>query len=149
MNDLKEYFLLDPGVIFLNHGSFGATPKPVFDAYQRWQLELERQPVEFLGRRYNGLMQSARAALAEFVGTKPDNVVYVTNVTVGLNVIAHSLDLQPGDEVLTTDHEYGALDRTWRFLAKEKGFTYKHCPIPLPLPSPDDFVQLFWQSVTP
>jgi isopenicillin-N epimerase len=149
MNNLKEFFLLDPNIIFLNHGSFGATPRPVFESYQRWQLELERQPVEFLGRRHNGLMRASRASLAEFVGTSENNVVYVTNVTVGLNIVARSLELGPGDEVLTTDHEYGALDRTWRFLAKEKGFSYQNCPISLPLPTSDEFVDIFWKSVTP
>ena len=129
MNKLKEYFLLDPNVVFLNHGSFGATPKPVFEAYQRWQLELERQPVEFLGRRYKDLMLTARKSLADYVGTGENNVVYVTNVTVGLNIVARSLVLGPGDEVLATDHEYGALDRTWNFLAKDKGFSYKKCEI--------------------
>lgn len=149
MPNLKEYFLLDPTVHFLNHGSFGATPKPVFEACQRWQLELERQPVEFLGRRHNELMRTARAALADFVGTTEDNLVYVTNVTVGLNIVARSLELGSTDEVLTTDHEYGALDRTWRFLAKEKGFTYRPCQIPLPLTSAEMFVETLWQGVTP
>ncbi len=149
MNKLKEYFLLDPNVVFLNHGSFGATPKPVFEAYQRWQLELERQPVEFLGRRYKDLMLTARKSLADYVGTGENNVVYVTNVTVGLNIVARSLVLGPGDEVLATDHEYGALDRTWNFLAKEKGFSYKKCEITLPLATPDEFVQQLWKSVTP
>ncbi len=149
MNHLKEYFLLDPSVIFLNHGSFGATPKPVFESYQRWQLELERQPVEFLGRRHSGLMQASRAALAAFVGTSENNVVYVTNVTVGLNIIARSLEIGPGDEVLTTNHEYGAMDRTWRFLAKEKGFTYKSYPVSMPLPTADEFVENLWKNVTP
>src|SRR5512140_269058 len=107
----KEDFLLDPNVIFLNHGSFGACPKPVFDSYQRWQRELERQPVEFLGRRFNDLMREARTTLADFVGADADEITYVTNATVGLNTVARSLDLHPGDEVLSTDHEYGALDR--------------------------------------
>ncbi len=149
MTHLKDFFLLDPNVIFLNHGSFGATPKPVFESYQRWQLELERQPVEFLGRRHNGLMRASRAALAEFVGTSENNVVYVTNVTVGLNIVARSLELGPGDEVLSTDHEYGALDRTWRFLATEKGFANIKSQISLPLPAPEEFVEHFWKSVTP
>lgn len=149
MTQLKDYFLLDPNIVFLNHGSFGATPRPVFESYQRWQLELERQPVEFLGRRHNELMRAARATLAEYVGTSENNLVYVTNVTVGLNIVARSLNLGPGDEALTTDHEYGALDRTWRFLAKEQGFVYKNCPIPLPLPAADEFVEHFWKNVTP
>ena len=149
MYNLKDYFLLDPNVVFLNHGSFGATPIPVFDSYQRWQLELERQPVEFLGRRHEGLMQTARASLSKFVGTTEDNIVFVTNVTVGLNIVARSLDLGPGDEILSTDHEYGAMDRMWRFLAKEKGFVYTNCVLPIPLPTTAELVEHFWKHVTP
>ncbi|MCL4270634.1 MAG: aminotransferase class V-fold PLP-dependent enzyme, partial [Anaerolineales bacterium] len=124
MFNLKKYFLLDPSVTFLNHGSFGATPKPVFQEYQRWQRELETQPVEFLGRRHNSLMQSAREALANYLGTRADNIVYTQNVTIALNIVAHSLNLGADDEVLSTNHEYGAMDRTWRFLSKERGFRY-------------------------
>ena len=91
MFNLKRLFLLDPSVTFLNHGSFGATPKPVFYEYQRWQLELERQPVEFLGRRFNDLMRSAREPLAEYLGTRAANLVYAQNVTVALNIVARSL----------------------------------------------------------
>lgn len=130
MINLKEFFLLDPNIIFLNHGSFGAAPRPVFRTYQRWQRELERQPVEFLGRRHRALMTEARRVLGEYLGTDADNLVYTTNVTVSLNIVARSLNLGPADEVLSTDHEYGALDRTWRFLAKEHGFKYINHPIP-------------------
>ncbi len=129
MFNLRRFFLLDPSVTFLNHGSFGATPRPVFQAYQRWQRELERQPVEFLGRRFRDLMSAARAALGNLLGTAADNLVYTSNVTVSLNIVARSLDLGPGDEVLSSDHEYGALDRTWRFLSKERGFKYINHPI--------------------
>jgi hypothetical protein len=125
---LRDLFLLRPDVIFLNHGSFGACPRPVFAAYQSWQLELERQPVEFLGRRFTGLMAQARAALAGFVGAEADDLVYVPNATTGLNVVARSLPLRPGDEVLATDHEYGALDRTWRFICQKRGATYINHP---------------------
>jgi isopenicillin-N epimerase len=149
MTSLRQQFLLDPKVTFLNHGSFGATPRPVFREYQRWQRELERQPVEFLGRRHNDLMQSARAALADYLGTRAETVVFSQNVTIALNIVAHSLDLGPADEVLATDHEYGALDRTWRFLARERGFTYINQPIPLPLITSSDFVEAFWRGVTP
>ncbi len=124
MLNLHTHFLLDPAITFLNHGSFGATPKPVFDEYQRWQRELERQPVEFLGRRFAGLMADARAALGEYLGTHADHLIYTQNVTISLNIVARSLNLGAGDEVLTSDHEYGAMDRTWRFLSKERGFTY-------------------------
>ena len=104
-SQLKSYFLLNPEVVFLNHGSFGACPKPVFDEYRRWQLELERQPVEFLGRRFSDLMRQARERLAAYLHTAADNLVYVPNATVGLNIVARSLRLQPGDEELSTNHE--------------------------------------------
>ena len=118
MPPLKDQFLLNPKIHFLNHGSFGATPLPVFQDYQRWQRELERQPVEFLGRRATTLMADSRVALGKYLGTHADNLVYTQNVTIALNIVARSLELGPNDEVLTSDHEYGALDRTWRFLSK-------------------------------
>jgi isopenicillin-N epimerase len=149
MKPLKEFFLLDPNIVFLNHGSFGATPKPVFREYQRWQLELERQPVEFLGRRITSLMADARAALGKYLGTHADNLVYTQNVTISLNIIARSLELGSGDEVLATDHEYGAMDRMWRFLSKERGFRYINQQIKTPLTTEENFIHGFWQSVTP
>lgn len=147
-NSYKDLFLLDPNVVFLNHGSFGATPRPVFKAYQKWQRELERQPVEFLGRKAGELMQAARTSLGTYLHTAADNLVFVTNATHGLNIIAHSLDLGPEDEVLASDHEYGALDRTWRFLAGKHGFKYINIPIPLPVTRDDDFVSAFFERVS-
>ncbi len=148
MPSLREHFLLDPEVTYLNHGSFGATPASVFQAYQDWQRELERQPVEFLGRRHNDLMLSARTALAEYVGTTASNVVYTQNVTISINIVARSLDLGPGDEVLTSDHEYGACDRAWRFLSRKHGFTYVRRAVPVPLSSASELVEEFWRGVT-
>ena len=147
MFNLKKHFLLDPSVTFLNHGSFGATPKPVFDEYQRWQRELENQPVEFLGRRFMDLMAQSRAAIGEYLGTHADNLIYTQNVTISMNIVAHSLELGAGDEVLASDHEYGAMDRTWRFLAKERGFAYVNQPVSLI--SKEAFVESFWAGVTP
>ncbi len=147
MYNLRKLFLLDPSVTFLNHGSFGATPKPVFDEYQRWQLELERQPVEFMGRRFTSLMAESRAALGAYLGTHADNLVYTQNVTISINIIARSLNLGVGDEVLTSDHEYGAMDRTWRFLAGERGFTYINRSVSLE--SHEAFIDSFWSAVTP
>lgn len=146
MHNLKRHFLLDPSITFLNHGSFGATPKPVFREYQRWQRELENQPVEFLGRRHNDLMRSSREVLATYLGTSAENLVYAQNVTIALNIVARSLELGSGDEVLSTNHEYGALDRTWRFLSKERSFTYINRPVDLT--SHEAFVESFWRGVT-
>jgi isopenicillin-N epimerase len=148
MSELRQLFLLDPEITFLNHGSFGATPKPVFDVYQAWQRELERQPVEFLDRRFKERMAVSRTALAEYLGTRRDNLVYVTNATVGVNTVIRSLSLGPGDEVLATDHEYEACDRTWRFLSRKQGFSYKKQSISLPISSAENFVEQLWQGVT-
>lgn len=147
-NDLRSEFLLHPDVVFLNHGSFGACPRPVFEAYQRWQLDLERQPVEFLGRRFVELMRDARQALADYVGVQANDLVYVPNATTGLNVVARALPLRPGDEVLATDHEYGALDRTWRFICARRGATYINQPLPLPVESADQVIEAIWSGVT-
>lgn len=147
-NPLRPHYLLDPDVIFLNHGSFGACPRPVFEAYQRWQAELERQPVEFLGRRITGLMAEARARLAAYLQADADSLVFFPNPTTAMNVAARSLALQPGDEILTTDHEYGAMDRTWRFMCAQTGARYVRRPIPLPVTTPADFVEAFWAGVT-
>ena len=149
MNNFNQHFLLDPNITFLNHGSFGATPKFVFEEYQRWQRKLERQPVEFLDRRFAERMAASRAVLAEYFGTHRDDLVYITNATVGVNIVARSLELGSGDEVLTTDHEYGACDRTWKFLAGKGGFNYVRQSISVPVSTSDDFVEQLWQGVTP
>ena len=147
--DLRDLFLLRPDVVFLNHGSFGACPHPVFEAYQQWQLELERQPVEFLGRRFADLMEEARTALGSYVGADPNDLVYVPNATTAVNIVARSLPLGPGDEVLATDHEYGACDRAWRFICARRGARYARQPIPLPLTSPEQVTEAIWSGVTP
>ncbi len=149
MSDLSAQFLLNPEIIFLNHGSFGACPRPVFEEYQRWQLELERQPVEFLGRRFDELLRAAREPLAAYVNCDTDDLTYVPNATTGLNIVARSLKLNAGDEIVTTDHEYGALDRTWEFLCEKNGALYKRAAIPTPMTTEDDFIERVWSAVTP
>src|SRR5512134_3102477 len=104
MSSLRDLFLLDPDIHFLNHGSFGATPKPVFEAYQAWQLRLERQPVLFLGREYNELLLQSRIALGNYLNADADDLVYIPNATHGVNIIARALNLSDGDEILTTNH---------------------------------------------
>jgi isopenicillin-N epimerase len=146
--NFKDLFLLDPEVVFLNHGSFGACPKPVFETYQRLQTELERQPIEFLGRRVEERMAEARASLASYLGCDEDEVVYFPNPTTAINMVVRSLDLRAGDEILSTDHEYGAMNRTWRFICQKRDARYVRQPIPLPLTNSDEFEELFWNGVT-
>jgi isopenicillin-N epimerase len=139
--NLSEQFLLDPEVVFLNHGSFGACPRPVFEDYQRWQLKLERQPVEFLDSR-RSLARNlgvARSALARELNADPDNLAQVSNATTGLNVVIQSLPLQPGDEILTTNHEYGALEKTWAYVTRKTGAKVVAMQVPVPLTSAGQF----------
>jgi isopenicillin-N epimerase len=145
---LRQDFLLDPEVAFLNHGSFGACPRPVFERYQAWQRELELQPVEFLGRRQRQLLAEARQALASYLNAQADEVVYVPNVTTALNIVAQSLPLQPGDEILTTDHEYGAIERTWTLVIERRGAKLVTQKLPAPLGDPDQVVDAVWSGVT-
>jgi isopenicillin-N epimerase len=123
---VRQLFLLDPDVVFLNHGSFGACPKPVFAEYQRLQLELEREPVEFLGlgRRFPELIGRARSRIAEYVGARDEDLVLVPNATAGVNLVARSLSFEPGDEVVATTHEYGGNEILWRHLAETRGIRY-------------------------
>lgn len=148
MDSLRHLFLLRPGVVFLNHGSFGACPRPVFEAYQAWQLELERNPVEFMQRRATALLQEARECLGRFVGADADDLVFVTNATTALNVVARSLALAPGDEVLSTDHEYGAMNRTWELVCRKRDARYINRTVPLPIASTEQVVDAVWSGVT-
>jgi len=147
---LRDVFLLRDDVVFLNHGSFGACPRPVFEEYQRLQRELEGEPVDFLHpfRTWPERMAGARAALAAEMGCDRDELVYVSNTTVGLNVVARSVQLAADDEVLTCDHEYGAMDRTWRFLCEKSGARYVRQELPIPLDDPQEVVEAVWAGVT-
>lgn len=149
MNNLKNLFLLDPDVVYLNHGSFGATPRPVFAAYQAWQRRLERQPVAFLLDELPDHLALARRELGQFLNAGEDDVVYVPNATFGVNVVARSLALGPGDELLTTNHEYGACYNVWDFLSQKRGFDVVQQSISFPAASDEAILEELWQGVTP
>ena len=147
-NSLRNEFLLDPAVHFLNHGSFGATPKIVFTDYQAWQRRLELQPVLFLSRESDALLKESRRALGAYIHADALDLVYIPNATHGVNIVARSIPLQPGDEILTSDHEYGACDYTWDYLCGRAGANYVHAPIPLPVRDEAEIVEAIWQRVT-
>ena len=113
MNNLKKQFLLDPDITFLNHGSYGSCPIPVFEEYQRWQRILEKQPVQFLTNELWGHVKNSRIALSNFVGCDESEIIFFQNPTTAISNVIHSLRLNAGDEILMTDHEYGALIRAW------------------------------------
>lgn len=140
-SSLRSLFLLDPSLAFLNHGSFGACPRPVFEVYQEWQRIFESSLVEYHARKFYDLMRDARTALGRFINADPLDLVFVNNATVGVNIVARSLQLGPGDEVLTTDHEYGACDRMWELLRRKHGFGVQRVAIPLPTTTHEDVIE--------
>ena len=147
--NIRNEFLLRDDWVLLNNGSFGACPRPVFESYQRWQLEFEKHPGQFVGR-WADLMLHARTQLATFLHCDHSCLGFVTNATMGVNVATHALRsvLKPGDEVLTTDHEYGACDHAWQFNCSKTGAVYVSRHVELPIPSEKVFVDNFWSGVT-
>lgn len=141
---MLNHFLLDPKITFLNFGSFGACPKVVFEDYQKWQLELEREPVQFITKRGLTYLQKSREALGKFIGCAADDVVFVTNPSYAMNIVARNLPLEAGDEVLSTNMEYGACDRIFKYYTKEKGAFYRQQAITLPLTSKEKFLEDFF-----
>ena len=141
-------FLLDSTITFLNHGSFGACPQPIFDEFQRFQRELELDPVHFIQKKLPVYLKQAKAPLGEFIGCNPKDFFFVPNPTVAINTVMRSLQLQPGDEILATNHEYGAMDRTWHFYCKKSGAKYVRQPITLPVVSKEQIIAEFWKGYT-
>lgn len=147
-DNLARHFLLRDDVTFLNHGSFGACPRPVFETYQAWQLELEGEPVEFLGRRLHDLLRAPRQALAKELGCGSEDIVGVLNATTGLNIVIQSLDLKPGDQILTTDHEYSALEKTWAYICRKTGAEVVVVKVPMPLLTEAQFTDTIIAGMT-
>lgn len=145
---LKNDFLINPEYRHMNHGSFGACPKPIFEDYQKWQLALERDSVQFFVHDGSIQLQKSKAALAEYVNCDPDDMVMTMNPSYSINIIAKSLNLNPGDEVLATNHEYGALDSTWNYYCKKSQAKYVRQEIPIPLTSKEEFIEEFWKGYT-
>lgn len=146
---MKDLFLLRKDISFLNFGSFGACPKPVFETYQDFQRELESQPVEFIVEKAPLYLKNARIALGGFLNCHEDDVVCITNPSYGVNIVARSLNLKPGDEILTTDIEYGACDRTWNYYCKKRGAKYIRQKTHFPIQSKEEFVYAFLKGITP
>jgi len=145
---MRSLFLLDPAITFLNHGSFGACPREVLEARQAWELAMESNPVDFLGRRSAELLAQARTRLGAFIGARGEDLVFVPNSTTGVNVVAASFPLRAGDEVLSTNLEYGACDAAWLKVCARTGAVYRRAEIPLPFDEDQAFERLF-AGVTP
>lgn len=146
---MKSQFLLNPEITFLNHGSFGACPIPILENYQYWQRELEKEPVQFILKKAPIYLQTAKEAVAQFVGCDADDFFFTANPTIAINTIMRSMKLNPGDEILTTNHEYGAMDRTWNFYCEKSGAKYVRQNISLPIQSKESLLEEFWKGSTP
>lgn len=146
---LAAQFLIDPEVTFLNFASFGACPRPVFDRYQAFQLELEREPVKFLVHSEPNYLQQSRLALGKLLNVSDEDIILVTNPSYAVNILAKSLKLKPGDEILSTDLEYGACDRTWKFVCRKAKSVYNRQHIRLPAHSKEALVNAVIAGISP
>jgi isopenicillin-N epimerase len=152
LDTMRDLFLLDPEIIYLNHGSFGATPRPVFETYQAWQRRLEREPVYFFEQTLTPALRAARETLGAYLHARPEDLVFVPNATFGVNLVARALELKPGDEILTTDHEYGACSNAWELACRKSGARYVRQAVPLPVSSAAEVAagsaDTIWAGVT-
>ncbi len=136
-------------LVFLNHGSFGALPRAVFDAQTQWRAKIEADPIEMIGRRSADLIEQAKIPVGEQFGMKPADFGFVTNATEGVNTVLQSLVLRPGDELLTTDHVYNAVRQAMKFTARRAGATVREIEIPLPVQSSDQIRDLVLSAISP
>src|SRR5688572_2814255 len=146
---LRDHWALEPGVTFLNHGSYGACPRAVLDYQSALRARLERQPVQFLGRDLEGLLDEAREALAAFVGAEPAGLAFVPNATTGVNAFLASFPLALGDQVLTTDHAYNACKNALEAAAERAGSEVVIATVPFPCTGEDEVVEAILAGVTP
>ncbi|MFB2976858.1 aminotransferase class V-fold PLP-dependent enzyme [Microseira sp. BLCC-F43] len=149
LSEFGKYWSLDREITFLNHGSFGACPMPVLEAQQRLRLQMEREPLRFFVREFEELLDRARSELAKFVGADAGELAFVPNATTGVNAVLRSLTFDPGDELLTTDHEYNACRNVLNFVAERTGALVVVAEIPFPLGSPQDIIAAVCARVTP
>jgi isopenicillin-N epimerase len=144
----RRHWQLAPGTVFLNHGSFGACPKPILELQSKLRAQMEAEPVQFLWRRYEERLEPERRALAKFLGAAPRDLVFVTNATTGINAVVRSLKLKRGDELLTTSHDYNACHNVLVEAAHRAGAKVVVARIPFPLRSADDITDAILRAVT-
>jgi len=146
--DPKQW-LLDPDVVFLNHGAFGACPRRVLEFQSEWRARMERQPLQFLVRELETHLDAARARLAEFTGAEAEDLVFVNNATSGVNTVLRSLEFKPGDELLVTNQEYNASRNALDFVAERSGARVVVAKVPFPFRSAEELTAPVLEYVTP
>ena len=146
--NLKSLFQLDPDITFLNHGSYGACPRPVFEDYQKWQVMIEQHPVKFMQDDIYQYLDESRSSLGNYINCNKNDLIYVPNPTHAVANIIKNVNLDIGDEVLSTDLEYGSCDRMWFYEAQQKGFIYNRSKVSLPIIDNETFCNDFWRNAT-
>jgi isopenicillin-N epimerase len=144
----RRLWMLERGVVFLNHGSFGSCPRPVLEFQKQIRVRMERQPIRFFVRELEGLLDQARADLARFLDADPDDLVFVPNATAGVNTVLRALPFKAGDELLVTDHEYNACRNALNFAGGCSGATVVEAPVPFPVKSAEQIRQAVLSRVT-
>lgn len=145
---IRPQWLLEEGLAHLNHGSFGATPRPVLAAQSRWRLAMERQPMRFFLDELPGALRDAAGELAAYVGACGDDLVFVENATTAANAVLRSLELRPGDELLTTAHVYNAVGLTMQHVAARSGAVVRTIELPFPVEDPHDLLARLDDALT-
>ncbi len=145
---LRRHWTLDPSVTFLNHGSFGACPTVVLEAQSELRARMEREPVRFFIRDLEALADAAYAEVAAFLGADPADLAFVTNATQGVNTVLRSLDLAPGDELLTHDQAYNACKNALDYVAERSGARVVVAKIPFPIDHADTVINSVLECVT-
>tara|TARA_B100000029_G_scaffold516793_1_gene634314 strand:+ start:3150 stop:4292 length:1143 start_codon:yes stop_codon:yes gene_type:complete len=148
LQDYKNQFFLDSSVTFLNHGSFGACAKPIYKDLLKWQKKLEQDPVYFFEEEIFRELKKSRDALGNFIGCDGDDLVYFSNPTTAINAVARSIELNSDDEVLSTNHIYGALDKTWQYICERKKAKFIKAEIPISVSSKEEFFNIFKRYIS-
>ena len=146
---MRDAWQLDDSIHFLNHGSFGATPRAVLEKQRALRDQLEAEPVRFMVRELEPLLDAARARLASFIGAQPADLAFVPNATTGVNAVLRSLEFVPGDELLTTSHGYNACTNVLRYVAERTGARVVIAPVPFPVENEEVLAKAVLAAVTP
>ncbi len=147
--NLAFHWCLDPSVVYLNHGSFGACPSAVLDYQAALRLEMEREPVDFLVAKLPARLNAARETLAAFLGAAAADLAFVTNATAGVNAVLRSLSLRAGDELLLTNLSYAACRKTADFVAQRSGARVVVARLPFPCRDDEELIAPILSAVTP
>ena len=145
---LAHHWTLDPAIAYLNHGSYGACPRPVLAEQQALRDQLEREPARFFNRDAPRLMITARAELARWLHAPASGLAFVSNVTTAINSVLRSVPLAPGSELLVTDHEYNATRNILEFVAAERGCKVAVANVPFPIAGPEQVIEAVLARVT-